>query len=158
MPCGVGGGGEGAPAEVGDVIENVVHRAKEAALSLLLQGNMWHAAAERRTRLRHAGESQRVAARERGDKHLQFAPTTNDRSVERGQNRRISECSHDASELDEARSRSVKGNDAANVLVVEHVLIALIDLIQRVGVGDHLVEFELTGLIHRQQVRDLLTG
>src|SRR6201996_101391 len=49
-------------------------------------------------------------------------------------------------------------DDSADVASLEHVLIALVDLLQLVLPGDHVVEVQLAGLVHRQQLRDVEVG
>ena len=41
---------------------------------------------------------------------------------------------------------------------VEHVLIALVDLIEPVPPGDHVPDVELAHFVHRQQLRDIQLG
>src|SRR5262249_47331614 len=45
---------------------------------------------------------------------------------------------------------------SADVLAVEHVLEALVDVVQGVGVGDELVELELAGLVEADEVLDVV--
>src|ERR1700742_4972310 len=40
-------------------------------------------------------------------------------------------------------------DDAANVLAVQHVLVAVVDLLKLVLPRDHVVQVELAGLVHR---------
>src|SRR5882762_6146511 len=42
-------------------------------------------------------------------------------------------------------NRSVVDNHAPHVLAVDQVLVALVDLVERVGTGDQLVQLELAG-------------
>src|SRR5437764_472653 len=46
-----------------------------------------------------------------------------------------------------------KLDETADVSAFTHVIDSLIDLLQAVTAGDQFVEFERTGLIHRQQHR-----
>src|ERR1044071_7778932 len=46
-------------------------------------------------------------------------------------------------------------DDAADVLAVEHVLVALVDLVEPVPAGDQLVELQASGLPQPQQPRDV---
>src|SRR6195952_1794337 len=46
-------------------------------------------------------------------------------------------------------------DDAADVAALEHVLVAVVDLLQLVLPGDHVVEVEPARLVHRQQLRDV---
>src|ERR1700761_6738227 len=49
-----------------------------------------------------------------------------------------------------------EADDAANVLAVQHVLVAVVDLLQLVLAGDHVVQVQLAGLVHREQLRDVV--
>src|ERR1700754_4114280 len=51
---------------------------------------------------------------------------------------------------------AVVDHHAPDVLAVEHVLEALADVVERVGVGDQLVELELAGLVEADQVADVV--
>ena len=46
-------------------------------------------------------------------------------------------------------------DDAAHVLAGEQVVVALVDLVQRVGAGDDLVELEVAGLVEPEDLRDV---
>src|SRR5271163_1339369 len=47
-------------------------------------------------------------------------------------------------------------DDAANVLAVQHVLVAVVDLLEPVLAGDHVIQVKLAGLVHRQQLWDVV--
>jgi hypothetical protein len=49
-------------------------------------------------------------------------------------------------------------NHAANILPITHVLVALVDLFQRVGLGDQLVELQLTSLVETEQFWNIRAG
>src|ERR1700742_2835689 len=49
-----------------------------------------------------------------------------------------------------------EADDAANVLAVQHVLVTVVDLLQLVLAGDPVVQVELAGLVHPQQLRDVV--
>src|SRR5215469_6432138 len=58
-------------------------------------------------------------------------------------------------------SGRVMQDDAPDVLAVQHVLVALVDLVERVGLGDQLVELEVPGpvqLHHQRDVVERVTG
>src|SRR3954470_11968224 len=57
-----------------------------------------------------------------------------------------------------ARESVLVDDHSADVLAVEQVLVALVDLIERVALGDQLVELEAAGLVHAEQLRDVVHG
>src|ERR1700733_1360879 len=57
-----------------------------------------------------------------------------------------------------ARVLVLVDDHAADVLAVEHVLVALVDLIERVAGGDQLVELELARLVEADQLGDVDQG
>jgi hypothetical protein len=52
---------------------------------------------------------------------------------------------------------SVKHDDTANVLTIAHVLVTGVDLVERVGPGDELIEFELALTVEVEQLGDVGT-
>src|SRR3546814_9720458 len=46
-------------------------------------------------------------------------------------------------------------DDAADVLAFAHVAVAVVDLVERVAVGDQLVELQGALAVHGEEVRDL---
>src|ERR1700709_1510570 len=52
--------------------------------------------------------------------------------------------------------RGVVADDAADVLAVLEVLVALVDLVEGVRAGDQLVELEVAGLVERDHQRDVV--
>src|SRR3954451_1824975 len=57
-----------------------------------------------------------------------------------------------------ARESVLVDDHSADVLAVEQVGVALVDLIERVALGDQLVELEAAGLVHAEQLRDVVHG
>src|SRR5689334_10278924 len=55
-----------------------------------------------------------------------------------------------------ARGSVLVDDHSTDVLAVEQVLVALVDLIERVALGDQLVELEAAGLVHAEQLRDVV--
>src|SRR6478672_8175818 len=54
--------------------------------------------------------------------------------------------------------RLVKRDDAADVVAVKHVLIALVDVFEPVGFGHHLVDVEQPGLVQTNELGRLDVG
>src|ERR1700722_13327534 len=52
-------------------------------------------------------------------------------------------------------SASVMQDEPPDVLAVPHVLVALVDLVERVGIGDQLVQLEVAGLVQADLERDV---
>ena len=49
-------------------------------------------------------------------------------------------------------------NHAANILPIPHILIPLVDLLQRIGLGDQLIKLQLSGLVETEQLWNIGTG
>ena len=57
----------------------------------------------------------------------------------------------------DTEGRSVVVDDhATDVLTVAQILVALVDLLERVGLGDQFVELELTGVVEAEQTDDVV--
>src|SRR5664279_4125486 len=48
-----------------------------------------------------------------------------------------------------------EADDSANILTLQHVSIAFVDLVQSVAARDHVLDVKLPCLVHRQQIRDV---
>src|SRR5215470_3595637 len=57
-----------------------------------------------------------------------------------------------------ARGSVLVDDHSADVLAVEQVGVTLVDLIERVALGDQLVELEPARLVHAEQLRDVVHG